>query len=259
LILPSPSAPTKILVVDVGGTHVKALVTGQRQPVKIPSGPSMTPRIMVAALRKAAAGWDYAAVSIGYPGVVVHNRIATEPHNLACGWVGFDFQKAFGRPVKVINDAAMQALGSYRGGRMLFLGLGTGLGSAMIADGALEPMEIAHLPYKHGRTYEEYIGLRGLYRAGKKKWRERVVEIAQRLKAALEADYVVLGGGNAKLMKKLPAGVELGDNRRAFRGGFRLWRTTAKTQAKTKAKPQPAKGARPPTQKSAAVSPEPRS
>lgn len=229
---------------DVGGTHVKALVTGQREPVKIPSGPSMTPRNMVAALRKAAAGWDYAAVSIGYPGVVVHNRIATEPHNLASGWVGFDFQKAFGRPVKVINDAAMQALGSYRGGRMLFLGLGTGLGSAMIADGALEPMEIAHLPYKRGRTYEDYIGLQGLHHAGKKKWREQVIEIAQRLKAALEADYVVLGGGNAKLMKKLPAGVELGDNRKAFRGGFRMWRTTAKTRAKA----QPAKGARTRTQ-----------
>jgi polyphosphate glucokinase len=240
----------------VGGTHVKALVTGQREPVKIPSGPSMTPRKMVAALRKAAAGWDYAAVSIGYPGVVVHNRIATEPHNLATGWVGFDFQKAFGRPVKVINDAAMQALGSYRGGRMLFLGLGTGLGSTMIADGALEPMEIAHLPYKHGRTYEDYIGLQGLHRSGKKKWRERVLEIAQRLRAALEADYVVLGGGNAKLMKKLPAGVELGDNRRAFRGGFRLWRTAAKTQAQTKAKTRPAKGTRAPTQKPAAVSPE---
>jgi polyphosphate glucokinase len=242
--LPSPLAVPKILVVDVGGTNVKAQVTGQRQPVKIPSGPSMTPRKMVAAVRKAAAEWDYAAVSIGYPGVVVHNRIATEPHNLASGWVGFNFQKAFGRPVKVINDAAMQALGSYRGGRMLFLGLGTGLGSAMIAEGALEPMEIAHLPYKRGRTYEDYIGLRGLHHAGKKKWRERVVEIAQRLKAALEADYVVLGGGNAKLMKKLPAGVELGDNRRAFRGGFRLWRTPAKTQAKT----QPAKGARGPSQ-----------
>jgi ROK family len=249
--LPNASAPTKILVVDVGGTHVKALVTGQREPVKIVSGPSMTPRNMIAALQKAGAGWDYQAVSMGYPGVVVHNRIVTEPHNLASGWVGFDFQKAFGRPVKVINDAAMQALGSYRGGRMLFLGLGTGLGSAMMVDGALEPMEIAHLPYKRGRTYEDYIGLRGLNRAGKKKWRERVLEIAQRLKAALEADYVVLGGGNAKLMKKLPAGVELGDNRRAFRGGFRLWRTQAKTQAKAK----PAKGAHAATRKSAAVSP----
>jgi polyphosphate glucokinase len=225
--------------VDVGGTHVKALVTGQRQPVKIPSGPTMTPRKMIADLRKAAPEWDYAAVSMGYPGVVVHNRIATEPHNLATGWVGFDFRKAFGRPVKIINDAAMQAVGSYRGGRMLFLGLGTGLGSAMIVDGELEPMEIAHLPYKHGRTYEDYIGLQGLRQSGKKKWRARVLEIAKSLKAALEADYIVLGGGNAKLMKKLPAGVELGDNSRAFRGGFRLWPKPAKTQAKA----QPAKGA----------------
>ncbi|HYK58950.1 MAG TPA: ROK family protein [Bryobacteraceae bacterium] len=213
-----------MLVIDVGGTHVKALATGHRQPVRIPSGPEMTPRKMIAALRKATAGWDYSAISIGYPGAVVHNRIASEPHNLAPGWLGFDFQKAFRHPVKLINDAAMQALGSYHGGRMLFLGLGAGLGSAMIVDGVLEPMELAHLPYKNGRTYEDYTGLRGLERWGKKKWRRNVLDVVQRLKAALEPDYVVLGGGNSKQMKKLPPGVELGDNTNAFHGGFRLWR-----------------------------------
>lgn len=222
--MPNASDKRKVLVIDVGGTHVKVLATGRRQPVKIPSGPDMTARKMAAAVRKATAGWDYSAISIGYPGTVVHNRIATEPHNLAPGWLGFDFKKAFGRPIKLINDAAMQALGSYRGGRMLFLGLGTGLGSAMIVDGVLEPMEIAHLPYKNGRTYEDYVGLAGMERSGKKKWRQHVLDVVQRLKAALEADYVVLGGGNAKQMKKLPPGVELGDNTNAFRGGFRLWR-----------------------------------
>jgi len=212
-----------VLVIDVGGTHVKALATGHRQPVRIPSGPEMTPRKMVAALRKATTGWDYSAISIGYPGAVVNNRIASEPHNLAPGWLGFNFQKAFGHPVKLINDAAMQALGSYHGGRMLFLGLGAGLGSAMIVDGVLEPMELAHLPYKNGRTYEDYTGLRGLERWGKKKWRRNVLDVVQRLRAALEPDYVVLGGGNARQMKKLPPGVELGENSNAFRGGFRLW------------------------------------
>jgi polyphosphate glucokinase len=183
----------------------------------------MTPRKMVAALRKATTGWDYSAISIGYPGAVVNNRIASEPHNLAPGWLGFNFQKAFGHPVKLINDAAMQALGSYHGGRMLFLGLGAGLGSAMIVEGVLEPMELAHLPYKNGRTYEDYTGLRGLERWGKKKWRRNVLDVVQRLRAALEPDYVVLGGGNARQMKKLPPGVELGENSNAFRGGFRLW------------------------------------
>jgi polyphosphate glucokinase len=224
----------KILVVDVGGTHIKALATGRRQPVKIPSGPDMTAQKMATEIIKATAGWDYAAVSIGYPGVVVHNRIASEPHNLAPGWIGFDFQKAFGCPVKLLNDAAMQALGSYRGGRMLFLGLGTGLGSAMIVDGALEPMEIAHLPYKRGRTYEDYFGLSGLRRSGKKKWRRHVLDVVQRLKEALQADYVVLGGGNAKLMKELPQGVELGNNSNAFRGGFRLWQANAGTKPDVK-------------------------
>jgi polyphosphate glucokinase len=214
----------KVLVIDVGGTHVKLLATGRKLRTEIPSGPAMTPAKMVKAVREIAKTWEYNAVSIGYPGPVVHNQALTEPHNLGRGWVGFNFQKAFRRPVRFINDAAMQALGSYEGRRMLFLGLGTGLGSAMIVDGILEPMELAHLPYKKGRTYEDYVGLRGLKRLGKKKWRRHVTDVVKQLKAALEADYVVLGGGNARLLKKLPPGAKLGDNNNAFRGGFRLWK-----------------------------------
>jgi predicted NBD/HSP70 family sugar kinase len=214
----------RILVLDVGGTHVKALATGRRTPVEIDSGPKMTPAVMVAAIRKATDGWEYNAASIGYPGPVIHGKILSEPHNLAAGWVGFNFEKALGCPVKIINDAAMQALGHYEGGRMLFLGLGTGLGSAMIVDGILEPMELAHLPYRHGRSYEDYVGLRGLKRLGKKKWREHVFDVVARLRSALECDYVVLGGGNAKNLKKLPPGARLGNNANAFRGGYRLWR-----------------------------------
>ena len=214
----------RILVVDVGGTHVKVLATGHKQPVEIHSGPKMTPAKMISAVRAATAGWKYDAVSIGYPGPVVYGRPLSEPHNLGHGWVGFNFKKAFGRcPVKIINDAAMQALGSYQGKRMLFLGLGTGLGSALIDDGVLEPMELAHLPYKNGRTYEDYVGLAGLKRLGKRKWRRHVNEVVRLLKTALEADYVVLGGGNAKLLKKLPPGACLGNNANAFRGGYRLW------------------------------------
>ncbi|HLY19812.1 MAG TPA: ROK family protein [Bryobacteraceae bacterium] len=219
-----PQPHRKILVLDIGGTHVKVLATGHRTFIEIPSGPAMTPRKMVADVKKAIAGWEYEAASIGYPGPVLHGRPLSDPHNLGKGWVGFDFAKALGCPVKMINDAAMQALGAYQGGRMLFLGLGTGLGSALIVDGVLEPMELAHLPYKHGRTYEDYVGLRGLKRLGKKKWRQHVADVVARLKTALEADSVVLGGGNAKLIKKPPAGVRLGSNAFAFRGGFRLWR-----------------------------------
>jgi len=215
--------PASILAIDVGGTHVKVLVTGHRTPVKIDSGPAMTPRKMVTAVRKAAAQWKYDRVSIGYPGPVLHGKPVSEPHNLGPGWVGFDFQKAFGHPVKLINDAAMQAIGSYEGRRMLFLGLGTGLGTALIVDGVLQPMELAHLPYKKGQTYEDYIGLRGLERLGKKKWRRHVAEVVTTLKNALEADYVVLGGGNAKFLKELPPGTQLGSNEHAFKGGFRLW------------------------------------
>lgn len=212
----------KILVIDVGGTHVKVLASGQPEQ-KIPSGPEMTPERMVAAVRDATAGWNYGAISMGYPGPVIHGRPVAEPHNLGRGWVGFDFAKAFGKPVKIVNDAALQALGCYQGGRMLFLGLGTGLGSAMIVDGVLEPMELAHLPYRKGRTYEDYVGLRGLKRLGKKKWRRHVATIVDLLKTALEADDVVLGGGNARLLNELPAGARLGDETCALRGGVRLW------------------------------------
>src|SRR6202049_1656300 len=222
-----------ILAIDVGGTNIKVLATGQKEPVKIPSGPKMTAEKMVEEVRDATKDWNYSVVSIGYPGPVVHGHPLSEPHNLGGGWVGFDFKKAFGRPVKIVNDAAMQALGIYKGGRMLFLGLGTGLGSAMIVDGLLEPMEIAHLPYKKGRTYEDYLGIRGLKRLGKKKWRRQVAEVVEQLKNALEADYVVIGGGNAKLLKELPPGARLGDNSTAFTGGFRLWEEPG-AQAKRK-------------------------
>lgn len=213
----------KILVVDVGGTNVKLLASGQRTVRRFRSGPELTAAQMVAGVVKAAKGWRFDAVSIGYPGPVNGGTILEEPKNLGNGWVGFDFEKAFGRPVKVINDAAMQALGSYEGGRMLFLGLGTGLGSALIAGWILMPMELAHLPYKKGRTFEDYVGLRGLERLGKKKWRRAVDDVVSRLKAALVADYVVLGGGNAKKLQPLPDGARLGDNAHAFIGGRRLW------------------------------------
>ena len=213
----------RILVIDVGGTHVKVLATGHKQRVEFASGPKLTPAKMIATVRAATAAWKYDAVSIGYPGAVVHGRPISEPRHLGSGWVGFDFKKAFGRPVKILNDAAMQALGSYRGGRMLFLGLGTGLGSALIVDNVLEPMELAHLPYKKGRTYEDYVGLAGLERQGKKKWRHQVNEVVRQLRNAVQADYAVLGGGNARLLKKLPPGMRLGNNANAFQGGFRLW------------------------------------
>jgi polyphosphate glucokinase len=216
-----------ILVVDVGGTNIKALATGRRNVLKIPSGPKMTARKMVRLVRQGTIDWHYASVSIGYPGPVLHGKPVSEPANLGGGWVGFDFKKAFGCPVHLINDAAMQALGSYKGGRMLFLGLGTGLGSALIVDGMLEPMELAHLPYEKGRTYEEQVGKAALKRLGKKKWRRGVTDVVMRLKAALEADDVVLGGGNSKLMRALPRGVRLGSNANAFAGGYRLWKPRA--------------------------------
>jgi polyphosphate glucokinase len=214
---------TRILVIDVGGSHVKALVTGRRVPVKIPSGPAMTAEDMVRRVRKATPGWRFDAVSIGFPGPVVHGKPVAEPKNLGPGWVDFNFAKAFGRPVRVINDAAMQALGSYRGGRMLFLGLGTGLGSALIVDGVLVPMELAHLPYRKGRTYEEDIGDAGRKRLGKNKWRRHVIDVVMQFKAAFQADDVVVGGGNAKRLDGRLAGVRVGSNACAFLGGYRLW------------------------------------
>lgn len=212
----------KVLVVDVGGTHVKVLATGKTEAREFVSGPTMTPKRMVSGVKKLIADWEYEVVSMGYPGAVLHNRPIAEPHNLAAGWVGFRFEAAFGRPVKIINDAAMQALGSYKRGKMLFLGLGTGLGSAMVVDGVVEPMELGHLPYKKA-TYEDYVGLRGLERAGKKKWRRHVADVVARLITALEPDDVVLGGGNVKKLKKLPRGCRVGNNANAFKGGFRLW------------------------------------
>jgi polyphosphate glucokinase len=211
-----------VLVVDIGGSHVKMLATGQAEPRKFVSGPSLAPKDMVVQVKELTADWKYDAVSIGYPGPVLHNRPVAEPHNLAHGWVGYHFAGAFRRPLKLINDAAMQALGSYKGGKMLFLGLGTGLGSAMVLEGVVEPMELSHLPYKKG-TYEDYVGLRGLTRFGKKKWRVHVADVVERLVAALQPDDVVLGGGNASKLKKLPPGCRAGDNANAFLGGFRLW------------------------------------
>jgi polyphosphate glucokinase len=211
-----------ILVIDVGGTHVKILVSGQEESRQFVSGPELTAEAMVKGVKDLAADWQYEAVSIGYPGPVLQNRPVSEPHNLGSGWVGFDYQGAFGRPVKLINDAAMQALGSYNGGTMLFLGLGTGLGSALIVEGIVQPMELAHLPYKKS-TYEDYVGLRGLKRLGKKKWRKQVADVVARLVAALEPDDVVLGGGNVKKLKELPPRCRAGENANAFQGGFRLW------------------------------------
>ena len=213
----------RILVLDVGGTHVKALATGRRTPIKIDSGPTLTPRQMVRSVTEATAAWSYDVVSIGYPGPVVRGRIATDPKNLGPGWRGFDFQRAFGKPVRILNDAAMQALGSYRGGRMLFLGFGTGLGTTLIVDGAIAPMELGHLYYRKGRSFEDYAGKAGLERLGKQKWRRHALEIIGRLSAAFLVDEVVVGGGNAKLLTELPRGVRVGGNDRAFAGGFSLW------------------------------------
>jgi polyphosphate glucokinase len=223
----------RVLVVDVGGTNAKLLATGQKEPRKFSSGAEMTAGMMVREAKKTARGWDYDVVSIGYPGPVVHGRPLRDPHNLAPGWVTFDFQRAFGCPVRIVNDAAMQALGSYKNGRMLFLGLGTGLGSAMIVDGVLEPMELAHLPYKNGKTYEDYVGVRGLKRLGTKKWEQHVCKVVQKLRDALLAEEVVLGGGNVKKLDQLPPGCRLGNNANAFTGGFRIWEGELHARART--------------------------
>lgn len=211
-----------ILVIDVGGTHIKILATGEKEKREIDSGPSITAKQMVSSVKKLASGWQYEAVSVGYPGPVVHDRPMAEPHNLGNGWMGFDFAAAFKLPTRVINDAAMQALGSYKGGRMLFLGFGTGLGAALVVDGIVQPMELAHLPYKK-RTYEDYVGLRGLEEFGKKDWRKHVEDVIEALVAAFQPEDVVLGGGNAKKLKELPPLCRLGNNENAFKGGFRMW------------------------------------
>ena len=221
-----------VLVLDVGGTHVKLLVTGQTEPRRFDSGPALTPQIMVQEVKKAAGDWKYDVISMGYPGPVLNNRPLKDPWNLGKGWLGFDFQKEFGHPVKVINDAAMQALGSYKGGKMLFLGLGTGLGSCMVVEGIIEPMELGHLPYKKA-TYEDYVGEKGMEEYGKKKWRKRVNDVVARLIAALEPDDVVLGGGNVKNLESLPPGCRAGNNANAFVGGFRLWEPLSDTKSST--------------------------
>ena len=224
IIMPAATlAPKIILVIDVGGTHLKICTTGSRSIIKIPSGLTMTAAQMAAAVRKAVVGVKYDAVSIGYPGPVVKNHPLLEPHNLGKGWVKFDYQHAFGRPVKIINDAAMQALGDHLSGRTLFLGLGTGLGSALVVDGNVLPLELAHLPYKKGRSYEEFLSTASLKRVGKKKWRRYVMDVVHRLKAAFIADTVVLGGGNVRLIEDFPPNVRAGKNANAIRGGYRLW------------------------------------
>jgi polyphosphate glucokinase len=212
----------KVLAIDVGGTHVKLLVSGATERREFASGAALTAQDMVKQVKALAKGWAYDHVTVGYPGPVLHNRPVAEPHNLGPGWMGFDFAKAFGRPTRVMNDAAMQALGGYQGGKMLFLGFGTGLGTTLIVDGIVEPLELGHLPFRRA-TYEDYVGLRGLERLGKRKWRERVAEVIAQLSAALEPDEIVLGGGNARLLKELPPHCRLGDNANAFTGGFRAW------------------------------------
>lgn len=213
----------KILVIDVGGTNLKVCVTGRKEALKIRSGPKMNAAGMVKAVKKAVAGWDFDVVSIGYPGAVVDGAPAVEPRNLAHGWVRYDFGKAFGRPVRIVNDAAMQALGGYKRGRMLFLGLGTGLGSALVADGHVAPLELAHLPYRKGRTYEDYAGMRGLQRLGRKRWTQHVIKIAALLRFGLQAHEVVLGGGQTEALTSVPDDLRIGSNANAILGGYRLW------------------------------------
>lgn len=219
--------PVRVLVVDIGGTGVKILASGQTQRRKFPSGRTLTPDRMVAGVKRLAKGWEYDVVSIGYPGPVREGRPAVEPRNLGRGWVGFDFPAAFSCPVKMVNDAAMQALGSYRRGTMLFLGLGTGLGAALVVDGTVVPLELGHLSIGK-KTFEDEIGLRGLEKLGSKKWQKCVEAATERFVSALLLDDVVLGGGNAKKLTSLPMGCRMGDNANAFLGGFRLWERARK-------------------------------
>jgi polyphosphate glucokinase len=233
--------PMDVLVIDVGGSHVKILATGRRAERRMESGPTLTAAQMASGVRELARGWKYDVVAIGYPGPVLHNRPVADPHNLGAGWVDFDYEAAFGCPVRMINDAAMQALGSYEGGLMLFLGFGTGLGSALIADGVVVPMELAHLPYRKA-TFEDYVGEAALERDGKRQWRKYVADVIARLTAALVPEDVVLGGGNARHLKSLPPRCRIGANANAFPGGFRLW---AEAPARVQATRRAAKRARP--------------
>jgi polyphosphate glucokinase len=212
----------KVLVVDIGGNNVKLLASGHKRPLKFPSGRNLTPEKMVEGAKKIAANWQYDVISLGVPGAVLLGNLISDPRNLGPGWVGFDFSAAFGAPVKLVNDAAMQALGSYREGKMLFLGLGTGLGTALVIDGVAESRELSHFPYRNG-TLEDYVGARGMKRFGKKKWRKEVDKIVTELVRRIHVDDVVLGGGQVKKLKKLPAGCRAGSNANAFIGGFRLW------------------------------------
>lgn len=212
----------KILVIDVGGTHIKLRVSGNDEVRKIPSGPTLTPQQLVDDVKAATKDWKYDAITIGYPGPVAHDKILKEPVNLGPGWIDFDFS-VLGKPYKIINDAAMQALGSYEGGRMLFLGLGTGLGTTLVVDNVIVALELGHLPYKKEKSFEEYVGTLGLKRLGRKKWHAAVWDVVARLKAAFIADYVVLGGGNVKKLTEMPPGARPGDNNNAFIGGERLW------------------------------------
>ena len=223
----------KILVIDVGGNNVKLLASGHQAARRFPSGPDLTARRMVSEVKKAVADWKWDAVSIGLPAPVRDGRPLEEPVNLGTGWVRYDYRRGLGRPVRMLNDAAMQALGSYAGGRMLFLGLGTGLGAALVLDGLVQPLEIAHLPYRSGLTYEEFLGKRAQDRMGKKRWRRMVHEIVPRLRDAFQVDEIVIGGGNAKQLKDVPPGARLGDNKNAFSGGFRLW-TGAPTRRRSR-------------------------
>ncbi|MCF6115504.1 ROK family protein [Mesorhizobium muleiense] len=221
---PAPDSEKIVLAIDIGGSHVKILTSAGGEERRADSGPGLTPQQMIAAVQTLADGLPYDVVSIGYPGPVHHNRPLADPANLGKGWVGFDFATQFDKPVKLVNDALMQAVGSYEGGRMLFLGFGTGLGAAMVLHNVAQPMELAHLPYKKGGSFEDYVGERGLEKRGKKKWRKYVFDVVERLRAALQPDYVVIGGGNVDKLDELPAGCRRGDNTRAFDGGFRLWR-----------------------------------
>jgi predicted NBD/HSP70 family sugar kinase len=221
--IPDSAPPSSILVIDIGGTKVKVLASGETEPRKMSSGKRLTPRRMVDGVRELSAGWKYEAVSIGFPGLVGNHGPQSEPGNLGTGWVGFDFAAAFEKPIRIMNDAAMQALGSYEGGRMLFLGLGTGVGSAVIADFVIVPLELGHLPFESSKRLNDVLGRKGLKRLGKIAWRKAVSEVTERLIAAFSADYVVIGGGNAKNVRDLPPGVRRGNNLTAFRGGLRLW------------------------------------
>ena len=243
-----PAPPKAILVIDVGGTNIKVKCSTSDESRKSPSGPDMSGPKMVEIVKHMTQDWQYDVISMGFPGAVLHGKIAREPVNMGSGWTHFDYSAAFGKPVRIINDAAMQALGSYEGGSMLFLGLGTGLGTAMVKDGIVEPLELGHMPYRKGHSTEDYLGLRGIQRLGKPRWRKMVLRVVQELYDALEPDYIVLGGGNAKLLDTVPPYCRIGANSNAFLGGFRLWmdaeeRANVAAPAAPAAPPLPAEGA----------------